>query len=405
MALSHTTTKKQVNKEKSSISLLSLTVGSFAIGMTEFVIMGLLPNVAADLDVSISSAGQLITMYALGVAIGAPILTVLTHRIPQKKLLCLLMVLFILGNGISVFAPNYAILMGARLITALTHGTFFGVGAVVASSLVSPDKRAAAVSIMMAGLTIANIIGVPLGTFIGQHMGWRASFGSIAIMGVIALIGILVFVPKMRQENTGSITGQITALLKPKLLLYLLIGALGNAGLFTVFTYITPLLTQITGFAEYHVTWILVLFGFGVTIGNIVGGKLADWKLMPSILGLYFTICIILTLFTFTVYSPIAAVLTIFLWGAASFAVFPGLQVRVMNLAQNAPALASTSSHSAGNLGNAAGAFIGGWVITHLDITALPWVGAVLVSLGLILGIASYIAERKLQHSEKGYSI
>ncbi|RAT94684.1 MFS transporter [Brevibacillus sp. Leaf182] len=405
MDLSHTTTKKQANKEKSSISLLSLTVGSFAIGMTEFVIMGLLPNVAEDLGVSISSAGQLITMYALGVAVGAPILTVLTHRIPQKKLLCLLMVLFILGNGISVFAPNYEILMGARLITALTHGTFFGVGAVVASSLVSPDKRAAAVSIMMAGLTIANIIGVPLGTFIGQHMGWRASFGSIAIMGIIALIGILVFVPNMRQKSTGSITGQITALLKPKLLLYLLIGALGNAGLFTVFTYIAPLLTQITGFAEYHVTWILVLFGCGVTIGNIVGGKLADWKLMPSILGLYFTICIILTLFTFTLYSPIAAVLTIFLWGAASFAVFPGLQVRVMNLAQHAPALASTSSHSAGNLGNAAGAFIGGWVITHLDITSLPWVGAVLVALGLILGIASYMAERKLQQSEKGYSI
>lgn len=405
MDLSHTTTKKQANKEKSSISLLSLTVGSFAIGMTEFVIMGLLPNVAEDLGVSISSAGQLITMYALGVAVGAPILTVLTHRIPQKKLLCLLMVLFILGNGISVFAPNYEILMGARLITALTHGTFFGVGAVVASSLVSPDKRAAAVSIMMAGLTIANIIGVPLGTFIGQHMGWRASFGSIAIMGIIALIGILVFVPNMRQKNTGSITGQITALLKPKLLLYLLIGALGNAGLFTVFTYIAPLLTQITGFAEHHVTWILVLFGCGVTIGNIVGGKLADWKLMPSILGLYFTICIILTLFTFTLYSPIAAVLTIFLWGAASFAVFPGLQVRVMNLAQHAPALASTSSHSAGNLGNAAGAFIGGWVITHLDITSLPWVGAVLVALGLILGIASYMAERKLQQSEKGYSI
>lgn len=405
MDLSHTTTKKQANKEKSSISLLSLTVGSFAIGMTEFVIMGLLPNVAEDLGVSISSAGQLITMYALGVAVGAPILTVLTHRIPQKKLLCLLMVLFILGNGISVFAPNYEILMGARLITALTHGTFFGVGAVVASSLVSPDKRAAAVSIMMAGLTIANIIGVPLGTFIGQHMGWRASFGSIAIMGIIALIGILVFVPNMRQKKTGSITGQITALLKPKLLLYLLIGALGNAGLFTVFTYIAPLLTQITGFAEHHVTWILVLFGCGVTIGNIVGGKLADWKLMPSILGLYFTICIILTLFTFTLYSPIAAVLTIFLWGAASFAVFPGLQVRVMNLAQHAPALASTSSHSAGNLGNAAGAFIGGWVITHLDITSLPWVGAVLVALGLILGIASYMAERKLQQSEKGYSI
>jgi DHA1 family inner membrane transport protein len=395
MDLSQRITKEQATKRSFPISILSLTVGAFAIGMTEFVIMGLLPNVAEDLQVSISSAGQLITMYALGVAIGAPILTVLTHRIPQKKLLCLLMVLFILGNGISVFAPSYAVMMGARIITALTHGTFFGVGAVIASNLVRPDKRAGAVSIMMAGLTIANIIGVPMGTFIGQHMGWRSSFGAIAIMGVIALIGILIFIPQIRQDKPASILLQIRSLIRPKLLLYLLIGALGNAGLFSVFTYITPLLTQVTGFAEHSVTWILILFGCGVTLGNIVGGKLADWKLMPSVLGLYFTICVLLTLFTFTVYSPTAAVLTIFLWGAASFAVFPGLQVRVMSLAQAAPALASTSSHSAGNLGNAAGAFIGGWVITHLAITSLPWVGAVLVGLALILGIACYIAERK----------
>ncbi|KRE51409.1 MFS transporter [Paenibacillus sp. Soil724D2] len=395
MELSHRITKEQTAKEPFPISILSLTVGAFAIGMTEFVIMGLLPNVANDLHVSISSAGQLITMYALGVALGAPILTVLTHRIPQKKLLCLLMVLFILGNGISVFAPSYAILMGARMITALTHGTFFGVGAVIASNLVRPDKRAGAVSIMMAGLTIANIIGVPLGTFIGQHMGWRSSFGAIAIMGIIALIGILIFIPQIRHDQPASIVKQISALVKPKLLLYLLIGALGNAGLFAVFTYITPLLVQVTGFAEHSVTWILVLFGCGVTIGNIVGGKLADWKLMPSILGLYLSICVLLTLFTFTIHSPIAAVLTIFLWGAASFAVFPGLQVRIMSLAQAAPALASTSSHSAGNLGNASGAFIGGWVITHLSITALPWVGAILVGLALILGFACYLAERK----------
>lgn len=395
MALSQSITKNQAAKESFPISILSLTVGAFAIGMTEFVIMGILPNVAEDLGVSIPSAGQLITMYALGVAVGAPILTVLTHRIPQKKLLCLLMMLFILGNGISVIAPNYAVLMAARLVTALTHGTFFGVGAVIASSLVRPDRRAGAVSIMMAGLTIANIIGVPLGTLIGQHMGWRASFGAIAIMGVLALIGIMIFIPHMRQDKPSSIARQIGALLKPRLLLFLLIGAVGNSGLFAVFSYITPLLIQITGFAEHSVTWILILFGCGVTFGNIVGGKLADWKLMPSMLGLYLTVCVLLTVFTFTMYNPIAAVVTIFLWGAASFAVFPGLQVRMMNLAKDAPALASTSSHSAGNLGNAAGAFIGGWVINHLALTALPWVGALLVGLALMLGIVSYVAERK----------
>lgn len=382
-------------KESFPISIISLTVGAFAIGMTEFVIMGLLPNVADDLHVSISTAGQLITMYALGVAVGAPILTVLTHRIPQKKLLLLLMVLFIVGNGISVFAPSYGVLMAARMITALTHGTFFGVGAVIASNLVAPNRRAGAVSIMMAGLTIANIIGVPLGTFIGQNMGWRASFGAIAIMGIIALIGIFIFIPKLKPEKPASITKQIRSLMKPKLMLFLLIGALGNAGLFTVFTYITPLLTGVTGFVEHSVTWILVIFGIGVTIGNIVGGKLADWKLMPSLLGIYFATCIILTLFTFTVHSPVASVITIFLWGTASFAVMPGLQVRIMSLAKAAPALASTSSHSAGNLGNAAGAFIGGWVITHLSLQALPWVGAILVGLGLIIGLASYVWERK----------
>nr|WP_182534760.1 MFS transporter [Fontibacillus solani] len=382
-------------KEPFPISLLSLTVAAFAIGMTEFVIMGILPNVAEDLHVSIPSAGQLITAYAMGVAIGAPILTILTQRIPQKRLLCLLMVLFILGNGVSVIAPNYGVLMVARILTSLTHGTFFGVGAVIAASLVRPDKRAGAVSIMMAGLTIANIIGVPLGTFIGQHMGWRASFGAIAIMGVIALIGIALFIPQIKQDEPISLATQIRSLLRPKLLLFLLIGALGNTSLFAVFTYIAPLLQQITGFAEHSVTWILIIFGFGVTIGNIIGGKLADWKLMPSLIGLYLLICILLAIFTFTIQSPVAAVVTIFLWGAASFGVMPGLQIRIMSLAKSAPALASTSSHSAGNLGNAAGAFIGGVVITHVGLSSLPWVGSIIVALGLVLLVLSFVQDRK----------
>ncbi|WP_138495019.1 MFS transporter [Paenibacillus pinistramenti] len=387
-------TAKQVRKEPFPVSILSLTVGAFAIGMTEFVIMGILPNVAQDLKVSIPTAGQLITMYALGVAVGAPIMTILTHRIPQKLLLCLLMGIFILGNGIAVIAPNYAFLMGARLLTALTHGTFFGVGAVIASNLVRPDKRAGAVSLMMSGLTVANIIGVPVGTFIGQHLGWRASFATIALMGVIALLGVLIFIPKIKPDDTGSMLQQVAALIKPKLLLFLLIGALGNAGLFAVFTYITPLLTQITGLTEGNVTWILVLFGFGVTIGNLIGGKLADWKLMPSVLGIYLAAGVLLAILTFTIHSQFAAVLTVFLWGAASFAVMPGMQIRTMSLARSAPALASTSSHSAGNLGNAAGAFIGGWVINQLSIAALPWVGALLVGSGFALAAVCYWAER-----------
>lgn len=375
--------------------MLSLTVGSFAIGMTEFVIMGILPNVAQDLNVTIPAAGQLITMYALGVAVGAPILTLMTHRIPQKKLLIVLMLLFIAGNGLAVIAPNYAILMGARVLTALTHGTFFGVGAVIAAGLVRPDKRAGAVSVMMAGLTISNILGVPLGTYIGQNMGWRAAFAAIAVMGVIALIGIILLIPRLQQEKSSGILQQVAALVKPKLLVFLLICVLGNAGLFAVFTYITPLLVDITGFAEHSVTWILVLFGIGVTVGNIIGGKLADWRLMPSILGIFAVIALALTALTFTIHNEIAAIATIFVWGAASFAVMPGMQVRIMGIAKDAPALASTSTHSAGNLGNAAGAFVGGWVITHLSLASLPWVGAILVGLALAVGAGSMLAERR----------
>lgn len=377
------------------ISLISLTVGAFAIGMTEFVIMGILPNVASDLGVSIPAAGQLITMYALGVAVGAPILTLLTHRIPQKKLLIVLMLLFIAGNGLAVIAPNYAVLMGARVLTALTHGTFFGVGAVIAAGLVRPDKKAGAVSVMMAGLTISNILGVPLGTYIGQNMGWRASFGAIALMGVIALIGIILLIPRLQQPKATGILQQVAALVNLKLMVFLLICALGNAGLFAVFTYITPLLVDITGFAEHSVTWILVLFGVGVTVGNIVGGKLADWKLMPSLLGTYAVVVLALTALTFTIHNEIAAIVTIFLWGAGAFAVMPGLQVRIMSIAKDAPALASTSSHSAGNLGNAVGAFVGGWVITHMSLGSLPWVGAILVGLALAIGAGSMLADKR----------
>ncbi|GIO31441.1 MULTISPECIES: MFS transporter [Paenibacillus] len=384
-------------KEPFPVSILSLTVGAFAIGMTEFVIMGILPNVAEDLNVSISTAGQLITSYALGVAVGAPILAILTHRLPQKLLLCLLMGIFILGNSIAVIAPNYDVLMGARMITALCHGTFFGVGAVIAANLVQPHKRAGAVSIMMAGLTIANIIGVPLGTFVGQHLGWRASFAAIAAMGVIALIGIILFIPRIRQDQTSSLAKQFKALAQPKLLVMLLACAIGNSSLFAVFTYIAPLLEQVTGYHERSVTWILVLFGIGVTVGNIVGGKLADWKLMPAVFGIFAGVCVLLTVFTFTVHSPTGAVITIFLWGAGAFAVMPGLQVKIMNLAQEAPALASTSNHSAGNLGNAFGAFCGGWVIDQMGLTSLPWVGAVIVGFAFLVALAVYIAERRQQ--------
>jgi len=384
-----------VPKERFPVSLFSLTVGAFAIGMTEFVIMGILPNVATDLHVSISQAGQLITSYALGVAFGAPILAMLTHRLPQKRLLILLMLIFILGNLLAVFAPNYSIVMIARLITALAHGTFFGVGSVIAANLVHPDRRAGAVSVMMAGLTIANIIGVPLGTLIGQHLGWRASFGSVVIMGIFSLIGIILLIPRIEQKNATSLMQQVRALAQPKLLFVLLIGALGCSSLFAVFTYIAPILMQITGLSESSVTWILILFGFGVTLGNILGGKLADWKLMPSLLCNFAALALILAVFAVTDQVPAGAIITVFIWGVAAFGILPGLQLRIMNLAKEAPELAATSTHSALNLGNAGGAFLGGWTITHIGLEALPWLGSVLTALGFLLLVISYVTERR----------
>lgn len=377
------------------LSLLCLTIGAFAIGMTEFIIMGLSPNVATDLNVSIPQAGQLITGYALGVAVGAPILTVFTHKIPQKKLLVLLMCIFIIGNALSVIAPTYGLLISARILTAFAHGTFLGVGSIMATRLVAPERRAGAVSVVLAGLTIANIIGVPFGTFIGQQLGWRSSFGAITILGIISLMGIIRFIPVIAQGPPANLGQQFRNLVRPQVLLVLLIGALGCGSLFTVFTYITPMLVDISGFAEQSVTWILVLFGFGVTLGNLVGGRLADWKLMPSLIVNFGILAILLATLTITLENPYLAVITIFFWGVAAFGIMPGLQIRIMNMTREAPPLATTSSHSAFNLGNAAGAYMGGYAITHTGLISVPLYAAVIAGLGLLGLLFSLFMERK----------
>ncbi|MBE1445171.1 MFS transporter [Paenibacillus sp. OAS669] len=387
-------------KGRFPLSLLCLTLGAFAIGMTEFIIMGLLPNVAEDLHVTIPQAGQLITSYALGVAVGAPVLTVFTHRIPQKKLLTLLMCIFIIGNAFSMIAPVYSLLIGARVLTAFAHGTFLGVGSLIATRLVSPDRRAGAVSLVLAGLTIANIIGVPFGTFIGQQLGWRASFGAITLLGIISLAGIIRFIPALQQEQVSDLRQQFRSLVNPQVLLVLLTGALGCASLFAVFTYITPMLESITGFAEHSVTWILVLFGFGVTVGNIVGGKLADWKLMPSLMTNFAVLVVILALLTVTLHNPYSAVITVFCWGVAAFGIMPGIQIRIMNLTREAPLLAATSSHSALNLGNAGGAYLGGLTITLAGLPYVPWLAALLAALALLGAIISSQADKKTRLSE-----
>lgn len=379
-------------KERFPLSLLCLTLGAFAIGMTEFIIMGLLPNVAQDLGVSIPQAGQLITSYALGVAVGAPVLTVFTHRMPQKQLLIILMGIFILGNAVSVIAPTYTLLIIARVLTAFAHGTFLGVGTIIAARLVKPEKRAGAVSVVLAGLTVANIIGVPFGTFIGQQLGWRASFGAITVLGLVSLFGIIRFIPVIVQEQAANLGEQVRGLMNPKVLLILLTGALGCGSLFSLFTYITPMLQDITGFAEQHVTWILVLFGVGVTLGNIAGGKLADWKLMPSLIVNFAVLAVIIAVLNLTLENKILSVINIFLWGIAAFGIMPGIQLRIMNLAHKAPLLATTSSHSALNLGNAAGAYLGGLTINTLGLSFIPWLAAGLALLALAGAWLSYVS-------------
>ncbi len=346
----------------STVALYALTLGAFAIGLTEFIIMGLLPEVAESMQVSIPMAGFLVTGYALGVAIGAPIITVATHKMKRKELLLFLMILFIAGNALAALAPNYTILMLARILAALTHGSFFGVGSVIAAELVPKEKRAGAIAIMFTGLTLANILGVPIGTFLGQAYGWRSTFWSITIIGVIALIGIAILVPKVKAAES-SLLQELGVLRRPAVHIALLMTVFGFGGVFTAFTYITPILVDITGFAPKSVSYILVLFGIGITIGNIYGGKLADRKLLPSLIGILLMLSIVLALFSITDQYKILTLLTVFIFGIFAFGTVPGLQLHMLNTAKEAPTLASTLNIAAFNLGNALGAYIGGVVI------------------------------------------
>lgn len=376
-------------------ALVSLMLGTFALGMTEYVIMGLLTNVAADLNTSIASAGQLITGYALGVAIGGPIVTLLTLRMKRKELLIALLVIFIAGNMMAALAQNYPLLMIARIITSLAHGTFFGVGAVIAAGLVSPDKRAGAISIMYTGLTLATVMGVPIGTFIGQRFGWHSTFWVVAILGIAAFAGIIAFVPRIPYDSNISAFKELRFLMNSQVLLAFTMTVFGFGGVFTAFTYIAPMLEEITGFGEHNVSYILVLFGIGVTLGNIIGGKLADWKLMGTLfIGLGLLIATLI-LFYFSIENKTAAVIAIFLWGTASFIIVPALQIRIMNMAKNAQTMASTINQSAFNLGNAGGAIAGGLAIDRVGLAQLPLIAALVTVLGLALTLFSYFSEKR----------
>ncbi len=349
------------------LALYALTAGAFGIGVTEFVIMGLLLEVSRELDVTIAAAGLLISGYALGVTVGAPILTVLTARWPRKRVLVGLMVIFVIGNAACALAPSYGWLMAARVLTALTHGTFFGVGAVVATGVVADDKRASAIAIMFTGLTVATVLGVPFGTWLGQHYGWRSTFWAVTLVGLIALAVLAVLVPEDRTPPEASDwRADLRAIARRPVLLGLLTTVLGYAGVFAVFTYIAPLLTQISGFDDSAVSPILLVFGGGLVAGNLLGGRLADRNLVSSILGTLAVLALVLGLMTFAFHNQIAAVIFTGLLGAAGFATVAPLQMWVLSKAEGAgQSLASSFNIGAFNLGNAIGAWAGGMVIDH----------------------------------------
>lgn len=349
------------------LALYALTAGAFGIGVTEFVIMGLLLEVSAELGVSIASAGLLISGYALGVVVGAPVLTALTARWPRKIVLISLMIVFTIGNAACALAPSYGMLMAARIVTALAHGTFFGVGSVVATGLVAQDTRASAIAIMFTGLTVANIVGVPFGTWLGQQFGWRATFWAVALVGLAALTIIIVLVPKDRgNPETSDWRSDLKAISRRPVVLGLLTTVLGYAGVFAVFTYIAPALTTITSFPKQAVSPILLVFGGGLVAGNLLGGKLADRHLVATVLGTLTTLGLVLALMTVALHQKFAAVIFVGLLGAAGFAAVAPLQMWVLEKAQGAgQSLASSFNIAAFNLGNAVGAWAGGTVIDH----------------------------------------
>ncbi|MHC6529602.1 MULTISPECIES: MFS transporter [unclassified Vibrio] len=373
------------------LALFALTLSAFAIGTTEFVIVGLIPTMAADLHVSLPSAGLLVSLYALGVAVGAPVLTALTSRWNRKAVLLSVMSLFVAGNLLAWQAPGYNTLILARILTGLAHGVFFSIGSTIATGLVAKDKAASAIAIMFTGLTVALVTGVPLGTYIGQTLGWQATFLTVAILGIIALAGSAFLVPaNLKQPPVTKLSAQMKVLTHPRLLLIYAITALGYGGTFTAFTFLAPILQEVAGFSAGSVGLIMLVYGVSVAIGNIWGGRLADQHGPIKALTLIFTgLAAVLIALTFSAHSPFGAVFTILIWGAFAFGNVPGLQVYVVKLAErytpDAVDVASGLNIAAFNVGIALGAWGGGLIVEHADLMDTPWIGALIVLIALLM--------------------
>ncbi|QDL93245.1 MFS transporter [Paroceanicella profunda] len=383
------------------LALLALTIAAYAIGTTEFVIVGLLPTVAADLAITLPRAGLIVSVYALGVTFGAPVLTALTGRLGRKPLLLGLMALFILGNVAAALAPGYGVLLVARVLSAFAHGVFFSVGATIAADLVPENRRGSAIALMFMGLTVAIVTGVPLGTLIGQSFGWRATFWAVAGLGAVALAAIAVLLPgSLRRAAPASLPDQMRVLGSGRLLLVYAMTALGYGGTFVAFTFLSPILQEITGFPEASVSLILVVYGVAIALGNLAGGRVANASPVRALSVLFLLQAAVLVLLSFTAVSPVLAVITLAALGFLQFANVPGLQLYVVQLARDvrpgAVDVASALNIAAFNLGIALGAWLGGRVVdSSLGLAATPWVGGVLVAGALGLTLWSGALDRR----------
>ncbi|MCV7319520.1 MFS transporter [Mycolicibacterium confluentis] len=378
------------------LAVLALALGGFGIGTNEFVAMGLLPDIAASLGVSEPSAGHIISAYALGVVIGAPVIAALTARAPRKALLLTLMAVFVLGNVASVLAPTYGTLVAARFVAGLPHGAYFGIAALVAARLLGPGNRAKAVAQVMTGLTVATVVGVPLASWLGQHLGWRSAFVLVVGIGIATIVALWLWLPSVGATHASSPLTELGALKRPQVWLALGVGMVGFGGMFAVYTYVATTLTDVTGVGRAWVPVGLMVFGAGMVVGNFLGGRLADWSVIRSLYATMAALGIALAVFVVASHHSVTALIVLFVIGASGAAIAPALQTRLMDVAADAQTLAAALNHSALNIANAAGAWIGGMVIAAgFGYTAPAAAGALLAAAGLVILTCSVLLQRK----------
>ncbi len=376
-----------------AFAIAALALGAFGIGLTEFVVVGLLGPLSQDLHVSIPTAGLLITGYAASVAIGAPIITLAGSRLPRKTMLIMLimlMSLFIIGNVLAAIAPGYGVLLAGRIIAALCHGAFMGIGPIMAANLVAPERRSRAIAFMMTGLTLSNVVGVPFGTALGQQLGWRSTFWAITAIGAAALVAIVSFVPSSPHDTGSELRAELAVFRRVQVWLVLLVTMLAWGAAYAAITFLEPILIHVAGFPATAVPWLLVLFGVGLTIGNLLGGRLADRALLPTLYGAILTATAALAIFAVAAHHEIPAAIMVFGLGAAGFAIVPMLQTWVMDVARGAPSLASSVNASAFNVGIALSSWLGGLAIDHgFGLIAPVWIGVAMGIAALVVAVVS----------------